>query len=118
MAGDEVPQFLNQKNTDDPRARLRRMLAAKRNARSSGGQLRQANQLLGTMGGEKATNLRAAQKEMNRLSKSVKGKMAGSSGGVPGGGADATRVNTDYLPPSIPTELKEAPAERPVLEID
>ena len=117
MARDEVPQFLEQKNTDDPRARLRRMLAAKRNSRASGGQLRQANQLLGTMGGEKATNLRSAQKQMNKLSKSVRGKMDRSKAGVPGG-ADATQVNTDYLPPSIPTELKPAPEQRPVLELD
>ena len=114
MPGDDVPKFLKDNNTDDPRARLRRMLAAKRNARSAGGQLRQANQLLSTMGGEQATNLRTAQKKMNKLSKGVKGKMGW--GGERS--ADSTQVNTDYLPPAIPTELKPAPVERPVLELE
>jgi len=114
MPGDDVPKFLKDNNADDPRARLRRMLAAKRNARSAGGQLRQANQLLSTMGGEQATNLRTAQKKMNKLSKGVKGKMGG--GGE--SSADSTQVNADYLPPAIPTELKPAPVERPVLELE
>ena len=113
MPESDVPKFLKQNNADDPKARLRRMLAAKRNARASGGQLRQANELLSTMGGEHASNLRAAQKKMNKLSKGVKGKM-----GQTAPSTDTTEVNQDYLPPEIPTELKPAPEERPVLEID
>ena len=81
---------------------------------SAGAQLRQANEMLGTMGGGTAGNLRSAQKKMSKLSSSVRNKVGGGERAT----ADSQKINTDYLPPEIPSELKPAPEQRPVLELE
>ena len=109
MADTPVPAFLADPKTETPRERLRNKLRHKRQARTGGHQLHQANEILSAMGVPTAKTLRGAQKQMRKAAPQVRRTSS----------ADSTAVNPEYqLQQPIPTELREAPAVRPVLEME